>query len=554
MANFTSKILSSGISGINANQAKIATISNNIANVNTEGYARQDIDLEARSTLASGGGVNLGGGVDIGELQRKTSSFLERILRDAKGGLERYTVEEQFLERLEPLFSLTDEFNSIGSTMNQFFQSLDDLSVNPESIELRANVLQRAQDMVDSISNTYSSLGNLQDEADSRIEVELNTINSITAEIANLNGLIQAREASGGLAPGERDQRDLLLGKLAEKISFDVTEVNDGVVNITLPTGFALVNGTSSNDLEFVRAPSFDVGGVPPSLSGQTLGHIVYDYSNGAGTGHIELTDVIAAGDGILGGLLAVRGYVDTTNPANTSAFDANGMLVEAASRVEALARFFMVDFNTEYLGPDQDTSTAFHDPSAGDLNGNPPAVFGLFTVAGVTDADADGLPEGTDLTASGLDNFASGLSLTITNPAALAAGRSATGAGAVPYSVPQGDNTNILSSDSTNPGVSALQRLDATLAVGSYALSSTPGEAYDELVSVIGSRRNSARVNLAVSEANVDTAQQRRDEVSAVSLDEEFTNLISFQRAFEASSRILRIADELLENIVSLI
>lgn len=546
MANFTSKILSTGISGINAQQAKIATIANNIANVNTEGYARQELDLEARSSLASGSGVNLGSGVNIGQLRRQTNSFLERVLREAQGGVERFAVEDQFLERLEPLFSLTDDFNTIGNTFTKFFSALDDLSVNPESIELRANVLQRSQDLVDSIQNTYGTIANLQDEADARLAVEINTINSITSEIANLNGLIKAREASGNIAPGERDQRDVLLTKLAEKISFSVTEVNDGTITLSLSNGFALVNGTNSNELEFTRSPSFDVGGVPPSLSGQTLGHIVYDYSNGAGTGHIELTDLIAEGDGVLGGLLSVRGYVDTTNPANQSAFDATGTLVEVASRVESIARFLLLDFNTEYLGPDRLAGTAGHQPTSADLDGNAPDPFGFFTFdyTGTHDADGNGLPEASDLTAAGFDNFASILQLAISNPREIAAGRSPQEQA---LNVPLGDNQNLLA-------LTAMQNSDSTFESGSFSLTASPGEVYDELVSTIGSKRNSARVNLAVAESNEVTAQARRDEVSAVSLDEEFTNLIKFQRAFEASSRILRVADELLEQIVSLI
>lgn len=183
------------------------------------------------------------------------------------------------------------------------------LSANPASIELRTNVVEAAQNLVGSISTTYNSLANLQKEADSRVGAEVSGINAITAKIADLNEKIKSREgAAPGSAADERDQRDVLLQQLSEKLSFDQIELQDGTVTLTLPNGFALVSGANSRQLSTTTNPSFAGATTPPSLWGGVLSYVVYDYNSGSGNSHIDLTNSISQGQGSLGALLELRG------------------------------------------------------------------------------------------------------------------------------------------------------------------------------------------------------------------------------------------------------
>jgi flagellar hook-associated protein 1 FlgK len=548
MTNFSARILGSAISALNAQQAKIAVTSNNIANVNTPGYARRTIDLNSRSESSSSSGISVGGGVEIGTLQRQTDAFLERLMRQAGGDFQRFRMEDEYLSRLEPMFSLTDEFNSIGGAFNAFFSALDDLSDNPANLELRANVVERGNDLVNSIKNTFNNIADLQTEADLRLEVEVEAVNALTTQLADLNSQIRTRESTGGVAASERDQRELLLTKLAEKISFSTTDVNDGTINVTLSNGFSLVTGSEARQLGFERSPSFAAGAIPPSLAGGALGHVVYDYSNGSGTAQIELTNILANGSGSVAGILNARGVVDVTNAGNTSAFDASGTLVEAASRVEAMARFLLTSVNQENLGfsmGDRNGGTAIFDPQSADLDGNPPGVYGLFSFdfSGARDGNGNGLPD--DLGALGVDNFASLLNMAISDPRDVAAGRNVSGG--VTLTVPQGDNRNVAA-------LAAMQNTDFTFSAGNYAMTGRVQTIYDETVGYIGNQRSASKINLSVAEANQIQAQAKRDEISGVSLDEEFTNLIQHQRSFEAAARLIRIADEMMQQMVQLI
>lgn len=556
MANFSAKILGNSISGLTASQAVIANASNNIANVNTPGFTKRTVQLEARQSAVVSAGVQIGSGVDVGEVERLSNAFLERLVRSTSGDYQSALVQDGFLSRVESLFDLTGEYQTVGTSLNAFYDALNDLGTNPASIELRSNLLERAEDLVANIRQTFDGIASLQTEADGRLDSEINSINSLTQKIADLNAKVSAIEAGGHQAADARDTRAQLLNKLAEKISFDTVEANDGTVNVYLANGFSLVANRQANALEVNRNPSFITTAPAQALDGGGLGYIVFDYSGGTGNQHIDLTDQIAAGEGSVGGLLKIRGYNYTDTADN--AFTGTGALLGLAEGIEGITRELLTTFNTAYLGPIRTGAAAVgNPPSAGDLNGNPPALFGMFTVdnngATVVDSNGSFTPDVVDLqAATGTTIYSSMLKVTETNPARVAAGIDVTAAPANPLT----DPLTIAKGDGRN-----LQRLVSDLEAGkSYTMNNftassvTYRETYDLIASNLGNLRNNSTVNVQVSEANHTAAQIERDQLSQVSLDEEFTRLIQFQKSYEANARLIRIADQLLEQIVSLI
>lgn len=544
MPNYAAKILNNAVGSLSTQQALIAATSNNIANVNTPGYARRQVDVQTRASAGKSGGLDIGNGVEASQVQRIVDRFLDRQVLSTSSSLGGANVLSDFMSRVDSLFNLTGDAPTVGSTMTDFFNSLNDLSIDPASIELRANALNKAQAVVDSIKTTFNSLAELQQEADRRLVPEIQGINSLTAQVAELNGIISARESGTQTAGDERDQRELVLQKLAEKVGIQTIEQSDGSVTVSLPGGFTLVSGTLSRNLELTTSPSFMTGTPPPSLGGSPLSYIVFDYDSGVGTSHVDLTPSLVGTGGEVGGLLQVRGY---NAPTNTSAFDASGPLVEVASRVEAIARSLLTTMNQTYLGPDRLPGTVGFQPSSGDLNGNTPSgAFALFNVStGISlDADGDGIPESTDLDASGVDAFARSLNLAVTQPRNFAAARDQSG-GAPTAIFPPGDGSNV-------EALAQLQNTTLSLTQGGYSFTGTYGEAFTELVGHVGGLSSRAKLSAAVADDTKAAAMARREEVSGVSLDEEFTNLIKFQKVYEASARLIRIADELLDQLLS--
>jgi len=526
MTNYTAKIFNSALSSLNAQQAQLAITSNNIANVNTPGYSRRILNLETRSSGGIAAKLNLGNGVQIGGVQRMSDKFLQQLTQTAMAEKAAANTESEFVNRMEKLFNLTGSGTTVGSGLTAFFGSLNDLSANPSSMELRANVMERAKDLVQAINTTYKGLANLQSEADHRLTVEIKTVNALTDQIAKLNQLISTREATGNVAADERDQRDQLLEHLSEKIGVKIDERSNGAVDITLPNGFALVTGSNSREISTTQNPTYMTSGASPSLGGGALHHIVFDYGTENDPAHINLTEMLATGGGIIGGLLRVRGV---PGEGDTSAFQAPGYLVESAAQIEAISRNLLNFFNDTYEG-------------GGDLNGNPAGAFGFFTFAGEDGTGGHGDIGDPNGPYGGVDNFSSTLSLAFTDPAQLAAAFDAGGG-----NFPTGDGQNL-------DALIALQDQTMTFSVGSFSMSGTFDEVYNHSVTHIGNVSARADVNKKVAEDNYITASSRRDEVSGVSLDEEFTNLIKFQRGFQASARMLRVADDVLDQIVSLL
>ena len=547
MPNFSSKILGNSVSALVAQQALIANTSNNIANVNTPGYTRREIALLNRADAAAvQTSLSFGSGVDVGTIRRITSTFLETAVRDAASRQGMANVSNDYLGRIESLFSLTGPQPTVGSTLNEFFSALNTVAVNPSSLDDRLVLMQRGEDLVNSIKTTYNTIATTQTELDYQVPQEIAQINEYTKQIAALNDLIKKRQASNIPAVDEQDQRDGLMTKLAEKITFHSLELENGTMNISLANGFPIVSGTTARQLEVSATPSFGGATLPPSLEGRTLSYIVYNFGSDTAPSHLDLTKTIKGGMGSLGGILQLRGYADVTN---TTAFQADGDLVAIAQRIEALTMSLLTDVNETYLGPDEDSTSTGLQSSAGDLNGNAPDVFGLFDFdfSGVKDSDGDGVPSAADLLATGMTHFSDYLKFAIQTPDRFAAARdNDTTEGITAF--PQGDGQNAAA-------VAALkQEVRTFTATGGFSLTGTFDELYSSTVNYVGSVKSKAETDVAVAKASQASAQQKRDELSAVSLDEEFANLIKYQKAFQASARIIKTASDMLDQLVALI
>jgi flagellar hook-associated protein 1 FlgK len=529
-----------------ATQALLSNASNNIANVNTPGYTRRNIAVQTRLDPATVDGIlRIGSGVQLGEISRVTNAFLEDSLRRAVSRQGAATVRNEYLGRVENVFSLTGPTMTVGSTLNDFFSAVNQLGVDPSNLDLRLNVLQKGEDLVSTIRTTFQELANSQNELDQRVGMEVGSINSITKEVAYLNSVIAQRESVGVSATDERDQRDTVLAKLAEKISFNIVETPNGMVNCVLENGFPLVNQETSRNLSVTATPTFGGPTMPRSLSDSVLSYVVYNFGTESAPSHLDLTQMIKNGGGSLGGILQMRGYAD---PSNTSPYEADGDIVALATRIEALTRTLITEVNQVYRGGDEDPATPGTQPQAGDLNGNTPGVFGLFDFdfSGVKDVDGDGQATIADLAGTGLHTFSNLLKLGISRPDQFAAARDLDPTpGSLAFAAGDGSNAQALA---------GLRTEAFGYSLGALSFSGTFDELYNSAVSTAGNMKSAAQLEADVANATYMTASSKRDEFSSVNLDEEFANVIKYQKAFQASARMIKTASDILDVIVSLI
>ena len=453
---------------------------------------------------------------------------------------------------MEAPFSLQDIGGQIGSSIGAFFSSLEDLALDPSSLPLRMQVIEEGNRLTGSINETFDHLAGLQREADTRLETKVEELNKLTEDIAGLNSQILSTEIGEQQNLALRDRRESFIKELSELVKVKCVEDERGSVALSLENGFTLVNGSSKRDLTFTNTPTFaEPNGLPPGLDGASLGSIVYETQAASGNSQFDLTKVLRSSSGEIGGLLCARGV---QHLSDTSTFHCDGDLVTVATRVEAMARDLLVNFNRAYLGADEDSTVAGLQSSAGDMRGSSPSFDGLFSFEGLADEDGNGLVESGDLETysdlnGGFGSFAKVLNFKVSDPLSIAASRDLDSTEGV-KSFGEGDSRNI-------DALIALRNEEREFTIPdlnpSLQTKCTIEELYNSTVSLAGTLSYNAQRELEISTDQETQVEEFHSSLSAVSLDEELAQLLSFQKAFEGSAKLVKISDDLLSQIIQL-
>lgn len=236
MSLFTS--FNAGVSGLQSSQAGLNTTAHNLANTKTQGYTRQQninkdtyyqtIKTTTNSTL------QVGYGTTIATIRQIRNEFLDKEYRKEVSRQTFYEVQYNTATEIEDILGETEgvEFNDV---LSDIWQTVQDLSTNPESITNRKLFITQAESFLEKAQNVYSALKSYQVNLNSQIENQVTSINKIADQIAELNTKISAAEASGlENANDYRDARNLLLDQLAEYTNYDYYEDSTGQVNVRI--------------------------------------------------------------------------------------------------------------------------------------------------------------------------------------------------------------------------------------------------------------------------------------------------------------------------------
>ena len=241
------------ITGLQAFQQALATTSNNVANASTEGYTRQRVDIVTRPSQRFGDAF-FGGGARVDSVQRIEDKFLNARVQSSASDVARLDAYLSFIQRVEN--SLSGSQGGLDSALQNFFNSLQDLSNNPASTSARQVVLSNTDTLVARFKDLDARYNELGVEINSRIRGDINDINTLSSGIADLNrAIVEAKAAaSGQSAPNDLvDQRNVLLGRLSERIAINTVELSDGSVNVFIGAGESVVVGNLSRDLSLVN-------------------------------------------------------------------------------------------------------------------------------------------------------------------------------------------------------------------------------------------------------------------------------------------------------------
>lgn len=236
-------------SGLMVNERGLFVTGHNISNVNTTGYVRQQAMIKngpVQTTYSKGGLIQLGLGADIQEIRQIRHTFLDNIYRQENTTLGYWESRQKTFQDVQAIMAEPME-SGLQNVLNQFWDSWQELSKEPDSLTVRALVRQRSEALVQQINHMGTQLDRLQSDLNSEIAVRIDEVNEITRQIADLNVTILKSEVNGDTANDYRDQRNSLTDRLTKLVKAEVNEMQDGQLDITIGGYFVVQKGTSTD-------------------------------------------------------------------------------------------------------------------------------------------------------------------------------------------------------------------------------------------------------------------------------------------------------------------
>ncbi|MEQ8813754.1 MAG: flagellar hook-associated protein FlgK [Thalassobaculum sp.] len=218
--------ISSARSGLIATQSAIDVASRNIANASVEGYTRK---VQTNSTRVIDGRA---GAVKVEEVTRNVNAQLQRDVREQTSVVEKLTIIEDFLSRLELDFGRPEDNSSVSSKITELKKAFQALATNPDQSTAQNDVIRAAEEVALALNGLSSSIQALRAEADQRIADSVEIVNEALQNIESLNNEIGARKTLGESTADLEDQRDVWIQKLSEQMDIKSFERPDGRIAI----------------------------------------------------------------------------------------------------------------------------------------------------------------------------------------------------------------------------------------------------------------------------------------------------------------------------------
>jgi flagellar hook-associated protein 1 len=552
-------ILFTGQQALLAHQTALQVTGQNIANANTPGYSRERAELVSAPSSST---RVMRSGVHVEEITRAYDRFITTQVAVASSNLKGAQTQSDLLGQVEALFNdLNTPETGLSEALEALFQGLHDLAQHPQGLSERSSVLQQGQNVAEAFHQLANGLQGLYQGRNAELGDAVTDVNHLTAQLARLNQQIREREVDPkNHANTLRDQQDLLLKQLAEKINITSFPTGAGQVTVLLGGGRPLVEGVQScnlatrvdpDDPQRLLVDLNDAQGNGTDVTAQIQSGHIYGLLVGRDTVLPRLQanlDRLAAqlttslnqthntGYG-LDGTTGQDFFVARQVSGQALAANTGGGTLQSVSVFDP-SQLTLDDYRLQFTSGGAQPTFDIVDATTGATvtSGQNYTAGATFRFAGlaVTLADNGTPPQPGDTfllhtTHKTAHNIAVAPTL-LTHPRQVAAAQS----------LNPGDNANAL----------ALAQLRDTLAIDG----STFGTFYHTLVTSVGAVSQQAS-RLAENQHTVLTdLENRREALAGVSLDEEQVNLIRFQQAYNAAANFIRIAGELGQTVLDLV
>jgi flagellar hook-associated protein 1 len=497
--------------GMMAQQSALYTTGQNVANASTPGYSRQRVNFVQTEAYPSIGmdreqiPGQMGTGVKAGSIQRVRESFLDVQYRGENNKLGYWQSRSDAMSKLESIMNEPSD-SGLAKTMDQFWQSLQDLAVDPTNNGARSVVRQRGEAIADTFNYLSNSLTSIKSDHKSQIDVTVKEANSILYQIQKVNEQIGSVEPHGYLPNDLYDERDRLIDQLSSIVNINVSYTKMAGNADPKAEGQAVIKLVDDNGSEFGILLG-DSGMNELKVNDDGVNHSIKTIS--LGNQSIDFTKMNSSGK--LKALIEAYGYEENGKAA--------GVYNDMLSELDRLAYTFATKFNEVH----QDG----------------------FSPNEIKNKSSDGIDFFADSGNVAITQVGYASRISISDDIKESLDNIATAGGTNVSEATIGDATNVRALANV-----INEKFDyKSGATGELADFRTY---YQNVIGAMGVTSQQAERLTSNSTFLQQAVDEKRQSVSSVSLDEEMTNMIQFQHAYNASARMITMQDELLDKIIN--
>lgn len=526
-----------GTSGLQTGQNALNTTAHNMSNIDTTGYTRQQVQQGTRyyNTISKTASANsyqqIGLGVNYSQVKQVRDYFLDKTYRRESGRSAFYEASVAAVEEVEDLFQELQGQTFSGSIKN-LWESVQELAKDPSNSVNQGVFIQRCNEFITRGQAVYQGLCEYQDNLNFKIGQQVDKINEYGKEIRDLNVQILKIEAGDVEHANDlRDQRNQLLDELSSMANISYYEDVDGNVIVQL----------EGND--FVKEDSInEIGLYEDQLTGFYTPYWVKFADNSTNppdiTGaHVyDMTQVISMDTntdiGSLKSMLFARGdhratYKDLEDKVAYNRDISQSVIMNVQAEFDQLINGVVTGINKVLKEAADNAGTYPVSTYLRDSNGNPYQVFNM-------------VAEEKDASGNVIENFS--IENIVIN------GELKQAPSLLGFIRPSDDKAD---QDTAN-------KLKEVFTTESYTLNPNVETKtnlvnyYDNLVSQVA---NTGSVMRGISEnqqLTVDNTAAAREQIVGVSSDEELSNMIMFQNAYNAASRYINVISQMLEHLIA--
>lgn len=554
-----------GASGLQNAQNAINTTANNLANVDTKGYVRQQVryaDKNYTILKDSRANVNMqqsGLGVSIGDVVHARDIFLDKTYRQETGRMSFYSARYETATYVEDLMQ---ELNGqqFKQSVSDLWQAFQEVSTKPADSTNQNLVLQKADLLVSRTQKLYSDLQNYQSNINDQIKDDVDRVNTIGNRIYELNLQIQKVEAGGTeTAMTLRDERDSLLDELGNYGRIEVTEDATGFAYVDMEgVRFVDENRCYNMGLKAADGTSFYTPYWPQQSDVEKGQYVPVFRLSG------EISSEMNTDIGSIKSKLLVRGdtYGRREDMASEESYgNIEGCtLMEVEAELDVLFSRIVKSMNDIYC-PNTETTSAFT------------STDGETYPAGTKILDEENCARGVDgelpprelFTRIGIDRYTKvtgtdGKTYYVYNEEDPDVSSTRYAIGTITVNSDLKRQITLMPAYKKDGSVDYEMgaKLAAAWEVKDMKLNPydqkpcTFEEYYDKMVDQLGIEGNTYKSVTETLSGAVSSVDSKRQQVSGVSSDEELSNMIKFQSAYNAASRFMNVISEMTETIVT--